>query len=294
MADAYHDAFVARARRLDRVARWLAHAPEWVRVAVARRLCHSHPFELDGERYRAGLRQGLRIGDDAAQALWRRYLLRETLGLFHTRGYGRIDPRWVAHRVRTEDHTGGWQAAEGGLVLTYHVPEWHLLCSLLGLQGGTVYPVAMAPETSPFEENIRGYLDDLHAATSRHFRGGDYLFVRDGGQALAQAKARLREGAVVVALIDFHIGDAPAGRASAHLYGRRMCPRAGVVRAALELGRPIVVASLDFDPESRHYRVALNAVAARTMAGVLDAYFGYLESWLRERADVWGGWRDFK
>jgi hypothetical protein len=293
MADACHDAFVARARRLDQVARWLSRAPECVLAAVARRLCQLHPFGLSGEQYRAGLRQGLRIGEDAAYTLWRRYLLRETIGLFHYRGYRRIDQRWLARRVRIEADTGGWRPSDGGLVLTYHLPEWHLLCSLLGLLGGKVYAVAQPPEASPLESGLRGYLDDLHQRTARHFRGGDYLFVRDGRQALAQAEARLREGAVVVALTDQHNDETP-GRASARLFGRRVCPRAGVVRSALALGRPIVAASLEFDPETRHYRVALRAVAARTLAGVLEAYFGHLESWLRERPDVWAGWRDFE
>lgn len=27
---------------------------------------------------------------------------------------------------------------------------------------------------------------------------------------------------------------------------------------------------------------------------VLDVYFRHLESWLRERPDVWAGWRDFE
>lgn len=291
--DAGCDAFIARYRRLDRAARWLARAPERVLVAVARRLCHLHPFEPSGEQYRAGLRKGLRIGEDAADRLWRRYLLRETIGFFHYRAYRRIDPRWLARRVRIEADTGGWRPADGGLVLTYHVPEWHLLCSVLGLLGGTVYPVAGPPETSPFAPDIGGYLDDLHEATSRHFRGGDYLFVRDGRQALAQAEARLREGAVVVALTDQHNDAAPSSRTGARLFGHRMCPRAGVVRTALERGRPIVVATLEFDPDSRCYRVALHAVAARTLAGVLDAYFGHLESWLRGRPDLWALWAEF-
>lgn len=294
MADAYHDAFVARARRLDRVAKWIGRAPERVLVAVARRLCHLHPLALSGDHYRGGLRRGLRLADPAAHAAWRRYLLRETIGLFHYRGYRCIDQRWLARRVRIEADTGGWRPADGGLVLTYHVPEMHLLFSVLGLLGGTVYTVARAPETSPFAADIGAYLEALHAATSRHFRGGDYLFVRNIRQAFGQADARLREGAVVIALTDFHIDNAPEGRAGARLFGHRMCPHTGLVRLALKLGRPIVVAALEFDPESRRYRVALRAVASRTVAGVLEAYFGFLESWLRECPDLWALWPEFE
>ncbi len=295
MADAYDDEFVARYRRLDQIARWLGRAPECVLVAVARRLRHLHPFELSGEQYRRGLRQGLGIDDGQAHALWRRYLLRETVGFFHYRGYRRIDQRWLAHRVRIDADTGGWHPADGGLVLTYHAPEWHLLCSLLGLLGGTVYAVAMPPETSPFEAGIRGYLAALHEATARHFRGGDYLFVRDRQQAFAQAEARLREGAVVVVLTDFHIDNAPAGRAGGRLFGHRMCPPTRLLRIALKLGRPIIVAALEFDLESRRYRVGLRTMETRsTVAGVLEAYFEFLESRLREHPDVWYGWHGFE
>ena len=288
------DAFVARFRRLDRVARCLVRAPESVLVALARRLCQHHPLALSGEQYRAGLRRALRVSDQTARAMWRRHLLREMIGFFHYRRYRRIDQHWLARQVRIDDASGGWRPADGGLVLTYHVPEWHLLCSVLGLLGGRVYAVAQAPDSVPLAPELRAYLDDLHEATSRHFRGGGYLFVRDGREALAQAEARLREGALVVALTDQQGEDPGTERAGATLFGRRVCPRAGVARSALAVGSPIIAASIEFDPEDRRYRVALRSAAAATLEGVLGTYFGHLEDWLRARADVWGEWREFE
>jgi predicted LPLAT superfamily acyltransferase len=73
-----------------------------------------------------------------------------------------------------------------------------------------------------------------------------------------------------------------------------VCPRAGVVRSALALGRPIVVAALEFDLESRRYTATWRKVAATTLAGVLDVYFGYLELWVRKCPDVWYGWHEFE
>ena len=113
MADPYHDAFVSRARRLDRVARWVGRAPERVLVAVARRLCRLHPYALSGEKYLGGLRKGLHLGEDEARAVWRRHLWRETIGLFHYRGYRRIDRSWLARRVLVETDTGGWRPGAG-------------------------------------------------------------------------------------------------------------------------------------------------------------------------------------
>jgi len=234
------------------------------------------------------------VSDQTARAMWQRHLLREMIGFFHYRRYRRIDQRWLAQDVSIDNDTGGWYPADGGLVLTYHVPEWHLLCSVIGLLGGKVYAVAQAPESVPLAPELRAYLDDLHEATSRHFRGGGYLFVRDGREVLAQTEARLREGAVVVALTDQQGDDSGAERAGAALFGRRVYPRAGVVRSALALGRPIIAASIEFDPEQRRYRVALRSAAAATLDGVLGIYFGHLEDWLRARADVWSEWREFE
>ena len=285
-------AFVARYRRLEIIARTLNGAPEWLRRPASRRLAALHPYALSGGDYRAGLQAGLQV--DAAQAamLNRRYLERETWGFLHYRHYAHIDRRWLDRRVRIEGNTRTWRPSDGGLVLTYHTPEWHLLGVILGLLGGKVYPLAMAPETSPLEPHLRGYLHGLHAATRVHFGGGDYLFVREGPAALAQAEARLREGGLIIALTDQHHALASAQHASGHVFGHRVCPRAGIIRTALGLGRPVLLATLELDAELRDYKIMLRAIDAATLEGVLQVYFAHLESWLRECPDVWHGWHD--
>lgn len=273
-----------RFARFERLAGVLACLPEACYPLAARLLAPFHPYRFLAPAWAAACRQALNTSSLSANEAAKLHLHRHALGFLRHYRYARIDPAWVAGHVLGSASL----PPPGSLVLTYHTPEFHLLCSLLGLAGRMVYPVVEAESASPLGEVVFPYLQRLHRGTAKHFGGGAYLFIAPGASLREQIAALLQAGAVVVVLNDNHHGG--AGSIAKPFLGGSIAPRHGAIEVALTNAAPIWAGVLAFDFLAGKYRLDMQAVDGQSPATVLDDYFAFLAKNVRRSPDLWDGW----
>lgn len=282
-------------RRLETLAAWSNCLPQRLWPGLARVGASSHPFALTAAEYATGCATGLAIVPGAATGLARRHLRRHVLGYFRSRRYARIAGDWWRRAVRIEDaqEVLPQLLREGGLVLTSHVPEYHLLAVMLGqarqAQGtaGGVFPVVMAEHLSPFHAVIGDYLSRLHEDTARHFNAGGYVFIEPGASRKNDVAKLLETSAIVVALNDNYN---PQSAVQSKFFGRAFGVRGGSVRIALEARRPIYYAWWQAGMPDAAYRLRLIRLYGETPEALLGEYLHQLATDVRAAPDVWDGW----
>jgi hypothetical protein len=273
-----------RFARFERLAGWLACLPEACYPLAARWLAPFLPLKFLMPDWTAACGSALKLSNAAVTDAARLNSQRHALGFLRHHRYERIDSAWTAEHVID----AVCLPPPGSLVLTYHTPEFHLLCSLLGRAGRKVYPLVQAESASPLGQVVVPYLQRLHRGTAKHFNGGSYVFIDPKVSLRSRISELLQAGAVVVVLNDNHHGGMRSMAKS--FFGRCIAPRYGAIEVALANGSPIWAGLLEFDFLARKYRVGMQALGGASPSSVLDDYFAFLAENVRRAPDLWDGW----
>lgn len=269
----------------DLLGQILSCLPEVLYPRLAWLLARHHPYQLAASVWTANCGTALGLPTSVAQEASRRNLGRHGLGFLRHRRYARISDMWVKSNVRFI----GSLPPPGSLLLTYHTPEFHLLCSLIGMAGLRVYPVVQPESASNFGKAVIPYLRRLHRGTAKHFCGGEYVFITPGIPVRRRISELLRAGSVVVVLNDNHCGG--EGSLPVSFMGRLIAPRYGAIEVALASGVPVWVGLLAFDFHEQEYRMEIRALSGHSPAAVLTDYFDFLAQHVCRAPDCWDGWQ---
>ncbi len=282
-------AFGRRYRRFLRLASLVPILPMYWRLDAARMLGRwASPYRLKAKPLAEAMAAALDYDAAATRQALDDWLANHGLAAATLFAFTPGRRGWLERLVHVADATMLAELASNpGLVLTAHCQHQNLLAAWLGRACGNMNPLAASAEQSPLYPWIGPYIDRLNRDSAAWFGTGRYLFLDRRHGALRTMHALLETGGWVLALCDTHAPSADAGPAG-QLFGRRIQPPQGAIRAAIRHRRPIYAGLMT--PEAHGLSLHLVRLAGVSPAQVVSEYCQFLESHLRLRPEAWQGW----
>lgn len=273
---------VSRLRPLSLSYNVAASCGQWVR-----------PMREGEQEAKEAMRRALGCSRSAARSAWRAFQRNCGVTELNTFLYGRMSSDWLGRWVEVhgrEHIVDALEAGRGLLLMTYHAHFNAMFCSMLGLMGYRVTPIAMDPRSSPLYEHFHDHAALMYQGSERNFGGGSYHYVRPGGAYVRALYRELDSGNVVVTVNDFASPFVQGNVREVDFMGHSVkCP-VGSLEIAVRKQVPVAAGMVRW-LGGRRFRLDIWPIdAAVGVQGVLRQYFGYLEGVIRETPDAWGGW----
>jgi lauroyl/myristoyl acyltransferase len=185
---------------------------------------------------------------------------------------------------------------QGTLFLSYHHHYQHLMVSILGLYGKNPSFVAMSPESSPFYEELKFYIDDLHRNTECHFGKGKYIFI-DPHVSKKNVREKIyqtfNENGLVFSLHDNPVQPHRKTQSLAFL-NKKMTISVGTIEIALEMKKNIFCGLLEWKGGNTFELDIMQLKTDQNIKEILGDYFNFLESKIKQNPAIWEGWLWFQ